>query len=314
MGKFASRAYGANASRLYEGVDLLPDGFLTAAHEYVQYGIGALILLQTVLIVLLLIQNRRHLRAREHIQKQYADVTHAARLMLVGEITASVAHEVAQPMSAILSNVEAAQLLLGKPQPDVAAVLQILDDIRNDDLRADAIVRRLRVLLRKRELHFEVADLNTIISHALAVILPDAARRHISIRTALHGDLPRVCADPVLLQQVLLNLLVNALDAMADTPQCERALLIRTACRDESFVEVAVLDSGSGIPPEHAGKIFDSFFTTKRGGMGLGLSIARSIVRMHGGEIWVEPRSSGGAVFTFTVPIMGRSRPVALSA
>src|SRR5262249_13686299 len=162
------------------------------------YGSVALILLQTFLIVLLLIQNRRHQQARERVQQQYTEVTHAARLALVGEITASVAHEVAQPMSAILTNVETAQLLLRQPQPDLAAVLEILGDIRKDDLRADAIVRRLRVLLRKRELHFEVADLNTIVANAVAVVLPDATRRQIAIRTLLEVDLPRVTADPVL--------------------------------------------------------------------------------------------------------------------
>lgn len=287
---------------------------LTGVHGYVQYGSIALILLQTILIVLLLIQNRRYQRARDQVQQQYEEVTHAARLALVGEITASVAHEVAQPMSAILSNVETAQFLLRQRQPDLPAVLEILGDIRKDDLRADAIVRRLRVLLRKRELHFEVADLNSIVANAVAVIMPDAARRHIPIRTALEADLPRVTADPVLLQQVLLNLLMNALEAMADTPQSERALVVRTERHNSAFVRATVLDSGGGIAAEHEGKVFDSFFTTKRGGMGLGLSIARSIVDMHGGKIWVEQREPGGAVFTFTVPSIHRAARSVLTA
>jgi signal transduction histidine kinase len=296
-----------------EGVVLLLDGTLAAPH-YVQYAIVALILLQTVLIVLLLIQNRRHLRARAQVQRQYEEVTHAARLALVGEITASVAHEVAQPMSAILSNVETAQTLLRQTKPDLAIVQEILADIRKDDLRADAIVRRLRVLLRKRELHFEVVDVGELIANAVALILSDAARRHIAVRTALQNDLPRISADPVLLQQVLLNLLINALDAMAETPPAERALVIEAECLDEAFVQIAVLDSGRGIAPEHTGKVFDSFFTTKRGGMGLGLSIARSIVQMHGGKIWLRRRESGGVVFTFTVPSMQRAAQLALGA
>jgi signal transduction histidine kinase len=289
---------------------------LTSTPEYLLlYGSVALILLQTILIVLLLIQNRRHQRAREQAQKQYAEVTHAARLALVGEITASVVHEVAQPMSAILSNVETAQHMLRQPQPNVPAVQEILGDIHEDNLRADAIVRRLRVLLRKHELNFEVADLNSIVSNAVAVMLPDAARRHIVIRTLFDIDLPRVTADPVLLQQVVLNLLVNALDAMADTPPEERALVVQTECREDAFVQVAVLDSGTGIAPEHEARIFDSFFTTKRSGMGLGLSIAKSIVQMHGGEIRAEHRESGGAIFTFTVPsVRSSAARVALSA
>jgi signal transduction histidine kinase len=293
---------------------LFPHGAMAFAHQYVQYGIGALILLQTVLIALLLIQHRRHLRTRGDVQRQYDEVTHAARLALVGEITASVAHEVAQPMSAILSNVETAQLLLSQPHPDLATVQQILADIRKDDLRADSIVRKLRVLLRKRELQFEVVDLNTIISNAVALVLPDATRRQITIRTALSADVPRVSADPVLLEQVLLNLLMNALDAMTDTPLSERAVLIQTERSKATFVQVAVLDSGRGVAPEHASKVFDSFFTTKRDGMGLGLSIAKSIVRMHGGNIWVESRDAGGAVFTFTVPGIHSASALALSA
>ena len=293
---------------------MLADSMTTSTHAYVQFGSVALILLQTVLIVLLLIQNRRHQLARDRVRKQYEEVTHAARLALVGEITASVAHEVAQPMSAILSNVETAQHMLRQPHPDVPAVLEILGDIRKDDLRADAIVRRLRVLLRKRELHFEVADLSSIVSNAVAVILPDAARRNVAIRTALEADLPRITADPVLLQQVLLNLLVNALDAMADTPQAARALVVQAERHDDTFVQVAVLDAGRGIAPEHEVRVFDSFFTTKPGGMGLGLSIAKSIVRMHGGEIWAQRRESGGAIFAFTVPSVQRASRVALSA
>jgi signal transduction histidine kinase len=295
-----------------EGADLLIDGTLAAPH-YVQYAIVALILLQTALIVLLLIQNRRHLRARAQVQKQYAEVTHAARLALVGEITASVAHEVAQPMSAILSNVETAQTLLRQAKPDLAVVQEILADIRRDDLRADAIVRRLRVLLRKRELHFEVVDVAELISNAVALILSDAARRHITVRTALQDGLPRISADPVLLQQVLLNLLMNGLDAMAETPPAERALVIEAVCHDQAFVQIAVIDTGLGIAAEHTSKVFDSFFTTKRGGMGLGLSIARSIVQMHGGEIWLKRRESGGALFAFTVPSMQPAAKLALS-
>jgi signal transduction histidine kinase len=292
---------------------LLLDGTLATPH-YMQYAIVALILLQTALIVLLLIQNRRYLRARAQVQKQYEEVTHAARLALVGEITASVAHEVAQPMSAILSNVETAQKLLRHANPDLAVVQEILGDIRKDDLRADAIVRRLRVLLRKRELHFEVVDVAELVSNAVALILSDATRRHIAVRTALQDGLPRISADPVLLQQALLNLLMNGLDAMAETPPAERALVIEAVCRDPASVQIAVLDSGRGIPPEHTGKVFDSFFTTKRGGMGLGLSIARSIVQMHGGEIWLERVESGGAVFAFTVPSMQPAAKLALSS
>src|SRR5215510_10248760 len=175
---------------------------------------SALLVLQAIVIIALLVQNRRHNRARADVQRQYAEITHAARLALIGEITASVAHEVTQPLSAILSNVETAELLLSQPTPNVAMVREILKDVRQDDLRADSIVRRLRTLLRKRELQLEDVDVNALTSSVLALILPDAVRRNILIRTALDPALPRASADPVHLQQVLLNLVINAMDSM----------------------------------------------------------------------------------------------------
>ena len=267
-----------------------------------QYMISALLVLQMVFIVLLLIQNRRLSRARAETRRQQAEVTHAARLALIGEITASVAHEVTQPLSAILSNVETAEVLLRQPQPNLSLVLEILADVRHDDLRADSIVRRLRTLLRKRELQLEDVDVNALASSVLALVLPDAVRRSIAIRTALDPDLPHAFADPVHLQQVLLNLLINAMDAMKDTPADRRVLEVRTERCAQQNLMVTVLDHGQGFKPAQKDKLFDSFYTTKDEGMGLGLSIARSIVAMHGGAIWAENRREGGAAFAFTVP------------
>ena len=285
------------------------------AGHFLQYGTGALIALQTILIIVLLIQNRRtQARARAEAQKKYAEVTHAARLALVGEITASIAHEVAQPMSAILSNVDAAQMLLRKPSPDLTPIREILADIRRDDLRADAIVRRLRMLMRKRELQLELVDINALISSALALVRLDAAHRHVKMQTDLTDGLPKVSADPVLLQQVLLNLLVNALEAMMDTPDADRVLTVRTQPQDQAFVCVEILDTGRGLPVRDTSRVFESFFTTKQEGMGLGLSIARSIIQMHGGMIWAENRAPAGAAFTFTVPRMQVIARIPLSA
>jgi signal transduction histidine kinase len=261
-----------------------------------------LLALQMVFIVVLLVQNRRHSRARADAQRQYAEITHAARLALIGEITASVAHEVTQPLSAILSNVETADLLLRQPQPDIAVVREILADIRSDDLRADSIVRRLRTLLRKRELQLEDVDVNALASSALSLVLPDAVRRSIVIRTSLDPALPRAFADPVHLQQVLLNLLINAMDAMKDTPVDRRVLEVRTELCAEHNLMVTVLDQGHGFKQAQKDKLFDSFYTTKDDGLGLGLSIARSIIAMHGGAIWAENRREGGSSFAFTVP------------
>jgi signal transduction histidine kinase len=262
---------------------------------------------QTGLIIALLIQNRRYSRARADVQRQYAEITHAARLALIGEITASVAHEVTQPLSAILSNVETADLLLSQPQPNVPLVREILKDVRQDDLRADNIVRRLRTLLRKRELQLEDVDVNALASSVLSLVLPDAVRRNILIRTSLDPALPRASADPVHLQQVLLNLVINAMDSMKSTPPEQRVLEIRTerVPGAHPHLTVTVLDKGEGFEPAKKDKLFDSFYTTKTEGLGLGLSIARSIVRLHGGAIWAENRRDGGASFAFTLPFKG---------
>jgi signal transduction histidine kinase len=263
---------------------------------------SALVALQTILIIALLVQNRRYSRARADTQRQYAEITHAARLALIGEITASVAHEVTQPLSAILSNVETAELLLRQPQPNLALVREILADVRHDDLHADEIVRRLRTLLRKRELQLEEVDVNALTSSVLSLVLPDAVRRNVVIHTLLDPSLPRASADPVHLQQVLLNLLINAMDAMKDTPVEQRVLEVRTERCADDHLTVTVLDRGHGFELTQKDKLFDSFYTTKTEGLGLGLSIARSIVKVHGGAIWAENRRGGGAAFAFTVP------------
>lgn len=270
--------------------------------DNLQYLISALLALQTVFIIALLVQNRRHSRARADARRQYAEITHAARLALIGEITASIAHEVTQPLSAILSNVETADLLLRQPQPDVSMVREILADVRQDDLRADSIVRRLRTLLRKRELQLEDVDVNALASSVLSLVLPDAVRRNIVIRTSLDPALPHALADPVHLQQVLLNLVINAMDAMKDTPPEQRVLEVRTELCAENNLMVTVLDRGHGFEQAQKEKLFDSFYTTKEEGLGLGLSIAHSIITIHGGAIWAENRREGGAAFAFTVP------------
>jgi signal transduction histidine kinase len=273
------------------------------AIDKLQYFIGALLMLQTILVIALLVQNRRHSRARADAQKQYSEITHAARLALVGEITASVAHEVTQPLSAILNNIETAEFLLSQPQPNVRMVMEILADVRHDDLRANGIVRRLRTLLRKRELQFEQVDVNALASSVLSLVMPDAVRRSVVIRTSLQPELPRVSADPVHLQQVLLNLIINAMDAMNETPLEERVLDVRTERCDDDHLMVGVLDHGHGISQDQKDRLFDSFYTTKNEGLGLGLSIARSIINLHGGAIWAENRPEGGAAFVFTVPV-----------
>lgn len=268
------------------------------ASNYLIFVLGALLVLQAAWIAVLIIKDRRHAASeREH----YAEVTHTARLSVIGEMTAAIVHEVTQPLSAILSNVETAELLLQAPDPKLASVLDILEDVRHDDLRAYDIVKALRALLKKRELSFEPVDLNSLISKVVALVLPDAVRRGVVIDTALTAGIPMLVADPIHLQQVLLNLIVNAMEAMDETPAADRWVEIRTRMQ-AGHAQVEVIDNGHGISVQPHDKLFDPFFTTKAEGVGLGLALSKSIIALHGGSIRVENRERGGAAFIFTLP------------
>lgn len=273
------------------------------------YLIGLVLIAQLALVVIILSYDR-HGNPQRNTESLGAEVTHNARLALAGELTASIAHEIAQPLGAILNNVETAELILKRsPQAADAEVLgPILADIKRDDLRANDVVNRLRALLRKRELKLEPMDINTLVSSSITLVRADAGRRLVQLRIELEPDLPPVAVDPVHLQQVVLNLLVNGMDAMNKTPPPARCLYVRTRLRAGSAVEIAVRDNGHGIDPAHAGRLFESFFTTKDGGMGLGLSIARSIVQAHGGTIWAERSHGGGSIFAFRLPLPQRQR------
>lgn len=264
-----------------------------------------LLLLQTALIFLLLFQSRRRMRGMEVARQGYAEATHAARVSVVGEISASIVHEVTQPLSAILNNVETAELLLQAPNPKVAAILDILTDVRHDDLRAYEIVKGLRAFLKKRELTPERCDINELVNRVLTLVLPDALRRGVVIHTDLDPEVPTLIADPVHLQQVLINLIVNGMEAMQETAPADRWMEIRTALRGDGLVHVEVQDNGRGVSPQDEARLFDPFFTTKPEGMGLGLSLAKSIVTLHGGSISVADSGSRGATFVLTLPVSG---------
>jgi signal transduction histidine kinase len=294
------------------GIDerLLPEGCevrfrqLSAWDRYRWQILGALaiILAQAALIASLLVQRQRRQRAELAVQRHRVELAHAGRLATVGELTASIAHEVNQPLGAILANVDAADMLLESGDSRLDEVREILADIRKDDLRASEVIQRLRRLLAKHEMAREFLDVNETVTEVLRLLAAEARRREIDLVTGFDAALPKILGDRVHLQQVLLNLIVNAMDAMADTPVHLRRVLVRTSARPDGAVEVAVSDQGHGIGPERLPKLFDSFFTTKERGMGLGLSIARSIVEAHGGRIWAEANSAGGATFRFTLP------------
>jgi signal transduction histidine kinase len=213
-----------------------------------------------------------------------------------------IAHEVKQPLSAILSNAEAAELQLASKEPDLDEIRSILSDIRREDLRADEAIRRIRGLLTKRKFQMQQLSLKDVLSDVLRLLRSNARKRHVQIREELQPGLPLVLGDQFQLQQVLVNLIVNGMDAMNETPVPNRLLTIKATEDEAGAVRVTVIDCGQGIQPAHASHIFESFFTTKNEGMGLGLSIARSIIEDHGGRIWAESNQGDGAMLHFTIP------------
>jgi PAS domain S-box-containing protein len=244
----------------------------------------------------------RDVSDRKLAEEAKQNLAHLSRLAMMGEMTAMIAHEVNQPLGAILSNAEAAEMLLDSKEPPLPEVRQILSDIRKNDLRANEVIRRIGALVRRRETQMQPLNLNHTISEVLQLVAGDAHRRHVLIRRDFGTDLPLAFGDKVHLQQVLLNLIVNAMDAMKDNSESGQRLIIHTKRNGARHLEVLLRDSGPGVPPERLERIFDSFFTTKKDGVGLGLSIARSIIEAHDGQIWAENPPEGGAIFHFTVP------------
>jgi PAS domain S-box-containing protein len=230
------------------------------------------------------------------------ELAHLSRVAALGELTASLAHEINQPLTAILSNAQAAQRLLAAVPPDLDEVREILRDIAEEDKRAVAVIRRLRGLLKREEPERTRLQLNAVVQQVVQLVTHDAAMREVSLSVHLEPSLPPVMGDRVQLQQVLLNLMLNGLDAVRDLAPEDRKLDVRTQMKDARTVEVAVRDSGTGIPKDAFARIFQPFYTTKPDGLGMGLSISRSIIEAHGGQISAANSPEGGATFCFTLP------------
>lgn len=232
------------------------------------------------------------------------DLAHAGRVATIGELTTSLAHELNQPLTAILSNAQAGQLVLETDPVDLDKVSGILRDIVEDDTRAGEVIRRLRTLLTKGEPQMRAVDLNEALDEVARLVSADAVVRGVSLRLELAEGLPPVLGDRVQLQQVALNLVLNGMDAMRESGTRDRVLVLRTARAGAKTVQVEVRDSGAGINQGDMAKIFQTFYTTKPDGMGIGLAISRSIVDVHGGRLEAHNNPDGGATFSFTLPIV----------
>jgi PAS domain S-box-containing protein len=241
-------------------------------------------------------------RAEESLQDAKAELARMARVTSMGELTASIAHEINQPLSAIVNNANACSRLLAVKSPDLEEVRQAVADISDAGTRAGEIISRIRAFFRKAVPSKTPLDINQIIEEVLALTVAELKRHDICVETELTGGLARVLGDRIELQQVVLNLIMNGVDAMASVKDRPRMLLIRSQAHDPGSLSVAVQDSGMGLSPGIIDQVFERFFTTKPHGMGMGLSISRSIVEAHGGKLWPVPNHGQGAIFQFTLP------------
>jgi PAS domain S-box-containing protein len=239
---------------------------------------------------------------RERLRQLEADLAHINRVSMMGELAASIAHEVNQPLSGIASNANASLRFLAGDSPNLEEARAALRDIVRDGKRAGEIIARIRALTKRTAAAREKLDLNETIREVLALVGDEARRSSVIVRTQFADDLSPVAGDRVQLQQVVLNLVMNAIEAMSGICERPRELLITTRNIDADHVQVTVEDSGIGLGPTTMDKIFDSFYTTKPGGMGMGLSIGRSILQAHGGQLWATAKDSPGTMFHFTVP------------
>jgi PAS domain S-box-containing protein len=255
----------------------------------------------------------------EELQKAQAELAHIARVTTLGELTASIAHEINQPLTAIVNNANAGLHWLAAEPPDIDEIREIIRRILRDGNRAGDVIARMRALFKKAPMTKEQVDLNEAIEEVVALTQSEAQRNRIDVRTRLGGDVVSILGDRVQLQQVVLNLLLNAIEAVTATSEASREILITTrrsleaevpgpgvgsSANESGYVSVAVRDSGPGVPPDGLNQLFNAFYTTKAHGLGMGLAVSRSIIEAHGGKLEAFPNDGAGATFQFTLPIV----------
>ncbi len=241
------------------------------------------------------------------LQLLQSQLAHTSRVSMMGQLASALSHELSQPLAAILRNTEAAELFLEHDPPDLDELRAILADIRHDDQRAGHVIEQLRSLLKRRAINPQALSVSELLEEVIGLTRIEVSTRKVLLEIEAASGLPLVMADPVHIQQVLMNLVFNAMDAVENAPGERRKVIVQAQCLGEAEVEVAVVDAGYGIAPQRFGDLFKPFFTTKPNGMGIGLSISRTIIEAHGGRIWAENNAGDGATFRFTLPLAGES-------
>jgi C4-dicarboxylate-specific signal transduction histidine kinase len=240
-------------------------------------------------------------RTEDTLQVTRTELARAARITTIGELTASIAHEVNQPLAAVVANADACVAWLSREQPDLVEARAAADRATQGATKASEVIARIRSLLTKATPEKSRVQLNQVIKETGALAAGQASRSHVAIELELSSNLPFVLGDSIQLQQVVLNLLMNGIEAMTNVTD-PRTLVIRTETQSGGQIRVSVEDSGIGISADVMPRLFEPFFTTRAKGMGMGLPISRSIIEAHGGRLWAEPNGSRGAIFQFTLP------------